>query len=723
MKYRSDQINIISYTNGTMAIPAVPGAGKTFVLTHLVGKLILEGKHKPGKILILSYMTSSCSNIKSRILDFLEDKGINSCKDFEVMTIHSLAMKIIKEKPDFLNLSDEFKIIDSVTQVSLITHAVKRFKDLKRNEFDNFININKDTDLRKVYNSVEESFVRAMNSFIGELKSIGISAEKLNDITKDLDKTNILRLASYVYQEYDIYLKKNGLLDYDDLLYFAYKLLKEDEYIKNKFQSRYKYIFEDECQDSNKIQGKILEILSQKYGNLVRVGDLNQSITGTFTSSSPELFSNFCKTANKLEKMFTAGRSSKQIIDLANYLVNWVRKEHPVKQCTNALENQMLNIVPEGEKPENPKPSNYGIRVYIENSWEDEIERFINLYKKYVQKYPDKTIAALIPTGNMIMNVSDKLRKNNIDYDELSDISSEKLETATILSKILKYIHMPYDNEMFEDIFKNIFIKNETTEDIILYEYIRKCNLEDIIYPSSQISFPDDIKNLSIYEQFIEYLDLIRNFLNFPQISVDKLILYIGEKLNFDREQRAIVQNIAYDLKILLKSNPKWTIKDIADELGKSKNNRFNYFAKFVYDMKGYTPTKGKVTLSTLHKAKGLEWDCVFILGITSSNFPVKLTDRFLGENRYLKKEYANPLASLKDSLKKALNEKTYEDPLIKSRQEVIAEKARLLYVGITRAKETLILMSHKTNKEVPSLYINHLKNFIESEKIKYDRH
>ena len=108
INYRKDQIPIINYSEGTMAVPAVPGAGKTFIVTNLVAKLLTENKNEKGKILILTYMNSAVNNFKGRIKKILEEKGIESTNGFEVMTIHSLAVKIIKEKPEVMMLSDEY---------------------------------------------------------------------------------------------------------------------------------------------------------------------------------------------------------------------------------------------------------------------------------------------------------------------------------------------------------------------------------------------------------------------------------------------------------------------------------------------------------------------------------------------------------------------------------------------------------------------------------------
>ncbi|WP_165478778.1 UvrD-helicase domain-containing protein, partial [Clostridioides difficile] len=107
INYREDQIPIINYDNGTMAVPAVPGAGKTFIITNLVAKLLLEQKHKGGKILILTYMNSAVNNFKGRIRKILEENKIDDTNSYEVMTIHSLAVKIIKEKPEVVMLSED----------------------------------------------------------------------------------------------------------------------------------------------------------------------------------------------------------------------------------------------------------------------------------------------------------------------------------------------------------------------------------------------------------------------------------------------------------------------------------------------------------------------------------------------------------------------------------------------------------------------------------------
>ena len=147
----------------------------------------------------------------------------------------------------------------------------------------------------------------------------------------------------------------------------------------------------------------------------------------------------------------------------------------------------------------------------------------------------------------------------------------------------------------------------------------------------------DELLKLEIWHDFYNILDTIRDILEFPVTVVEKLILYISEKLKFNKEERAIAQKVAGDVKFMMSQDPKWRIADLADELLKTKNI-FNYFAGVVWELKGYEPSPGVISVSTYHKSKGLEWDIVFLTGLNNSDFPVDLTDKFVGEYWFLKR-------------------------------------------------------------------------------------
>lgn len=338
INYREDQIPIINYENGTMAVPAVPGAGKTFIVTNLVAKLLLEQKHKGSKILILTFMNSAVNNFKGRIKKILEENEIQEENSYEVMTIHSLAVKIIKEKPEIVMLSDEFNIADDLQKGIILNECISNFRfNGGEKAFRWFLKEQKEERWRDItLDSWEKGFYDLVVNSISELKYKEISPDKLENIVSS-GYRGMLKIIAPIYREYDKKLKQNGLLDYDDILILAHKALIMDEGLREKFQKRYKYIFEDECQDSNEIQGKIIKIISSQSNNLVRVGDINQSITGTFSSSDPKYFKEFIDEANYCYRMNMSNRSSKDILDLANKLVNYVTKEFDQEDCKDEI--------------------------------------------------------------------------------------------------------------------------------------------------------------------------------------------------------------------------------------------------------------------------------------------------------------------------------------------------------------------------------------------------
>jgi len=174
----------------------------------------------------------------------------------------------------------------------------------------------------------------------------------------------------------------------------------------------------------------------------------------------------------------------------------------------------------------------------------------------------------------------------------------------------------------------------------------------------------------------------------------ESLILFLADELGLVDEELAIAQRVALAVRDLIKENPAWRLPDLAEQLLLTET-MFDYFTQVVYDRKGFAPEPGVISLSTYHRAKGLEWDTVFVVGVTDDQFPSLLTDSFRDELWFLRPELANPAALAKAELKALLGQGSGE-PMHDAKVEVIGERLRILYVAVTRAKENLMITAHR---------------------------
>ena len=724
INYREDQIPIINYEGGTMAVPAVPGAGKTFIVTNLVAKLISQGKHKPGKILILTYMNSAVNNFKGRIAKLLDERQIEDKNSYEVMTIHSLAVKIIKEKPEIVMLSDEFSIVDDLKKSIILNECIDNFKNNGGEKaFNYFVKEQKDEEWRnRCLESWSQGFFDLVVNSISELKYKDISPEKLENIISCGHK-GILKCILPIYKDYQRKLKNNGLLDYDDILILAYKALSSDNDLKGKFQKRYSYIFEDECQDSNELQGKIIKLISENNNNLVRVGDVNQSINGTFSSSDPIFFKQFMEEADNCFKMDMSNRSSKDIIELSNKLVNLITKEFYLEDCKNALEDIKIKTVPEGMGYKgNPKPDKYLLNAKWHKTWEKEISQTVKFVKYLKENNKDKSIGILVPFNNQVREVAQVLEDNNLEFDELGPNSLHKRKVINSVGYIIDFLSNLDNTEKLVNVLEHIYIQSENKlgKDDFLGK-LRNYETEDIIYNTEEVIEDIVIDNSDdIYITFKNGINYLKNILEYEFMKIDELILVIGNNIEISDEEKAMIEYIAFYVKYLILDNPNTSLYDISKILLDDRNRVFNYICEIIYEINGYEPKPGGITVCTYHKSKGMEWDVVFLLDLTEFKFPSNINQKFQGELWYLKDKYKNPLAIAKSEVESILTGDAPKDFMYKHKIDVINEKIRLLYVGITRAKEMLMLSGHSykddkpnSKQQKPSFYFNTLGRFI----------
>ena len=724
INYREDQLPIIQYENGKMAVPAVPGAGKTFIVTNLVAKLLEEKRQGKGKILILTYMNSAVNNFKVRIKKILEEKNIDEKNSYEVMTIHSLAVKIIKEKPEIVMLNEDFNIADDLQKTMILNECINNFKiNGGEKAFRFFLKEQKDPIWAdRQLDAWEKGFYDLVQNTISELKYKDISPQKLEEYMRE-NRRGILKIILPIYKEYERRLKANGLLDYDDMLILAYKALSIDEDLKIKYQNKYQYVFEDECQDYNEIQGKIIGLICEEHNNLVRVGDINQSITGTFSSSDPKFFKEFIEDSDYCYRMDMSNRSSKDIINLANELTRYVT-QNLQPECRDALEQMDIKTVPKNKGyKENPKPDKYQISYKYYKTFDKEIEQTVKFVRNIHKRYPDKSIGILVPYNDHINLVAKELIKEDLEFEELGPNSLRKRRIIDNIAIIIDFILNCDEKEKLIDVLDKVYIKTDNKEgkkDFL--QLLREIDLtvEELLYDEECTKELIIDTESDLYESFLFGLKNLKNIIEYPLTRIDKLILFIGNSMMMEDEERAIVDYLGFYVKYLLAENNSMNLQQIYNLLSDRKNRVFSYIIEVVSEINGYEALPGSITVCNYHKSKGLEWDCVFLLGMTQFNFPDNIYEKFQCDKWYLKEKYKNPESNIKAEIDFMLHGEVTKNYAKEIKENLIKEKIRLLYVGITRAKEMLILSASEKNsstdrnKQNPSMYLNILKNIID---------
>lgn len=738
--FRKDQKEIMKYKSGSMGIQAVPGAGKTFIITNLVAKLLKKMKDddQDGKILVLTYMNSAANNFKSRIRAILEDEGLDK-GGFEVMTIHSLAMKIIRENTDIAMLSEESQIIDDYKKGILIQMAIDEYESIPANEtrIRSFLK----KDLRDDQAQVDKwyrEFTNIVLNAIKLMKYADISVDRL-EAYLDLGQATVMKIIGPIYKNYQTILDQEGYFDYDDILIRAYRILVENESVAEKYQARYAYVFEDECQDSNEIQGKIIDIISYKKAsrkkskrNLVRVGDVNQSITGTFTGSDPRYFKDFCLQADHFYEMNMAARSSRDILDLANHLVD---------QAKGHLEGIHIEPVESGQAyKSNPKTDKYMVAARSLKNQEEERDLVAKTIGYYQKAFPNYSIGVLSFSNYDTDDMGDYLDARDIKYDKLGADSKVRKKVIGDLKLALDFLLEP-TRDNFVDLVMEAFVarfdldlSQEDLESIAksLAKEDHEVLIYDDLYMEEWISRArvrlDDSIRMVFSKRMSESMLAIRSICDYNQADKQGLVSHILTRLNLTNNEVLLSKYIVFYLGNLL-SYEGADLARLALSLDKRYSRVFDGAIESIYDMGETDPLGGSVTLATIHKSKGMEWDAVIITGINKSDFPSSLDDYFRVDRKYLRPDFKYPEAFVNMDIDKILGvnrgktRASYEDDL---KLALIGERVRLLYVGITRAKSSLLLLNSK-NKFIESLnrnmfrkdssYLEILRGYIEERK------
>lgn len=437
---------------------------------------------------------------------------------------------------------------------------------------------------------------------------------------------------SDIYREYNETLRENEMMDYDDQMVFAYKFLLNDDRILSHYQEMYKYICVDESQDTSKIQHKIIEILASKYRNIFMVGDEDQSIYG-FRAAYPKALLNFEHTYKDAKVLYMEEnfRSGKAIVKSADEFIQKNTLRHKKSMNTNA--------------------SNTGI-IKCEEILKRSSQ--YNLIYKKLEEYSksNKDIAVLYRDNEFAIPIIDRMLKNNIPFNmKQKDCSFFTNPVVMDVKNMLLFAQNPKDVKAFSKIYFKLSL------------YLTKGEMMHATKMAAE-------KGISVFKAISEstYIkeskrkrcgDIAYYFKQLNLCKGEDIFFYIKHGLKY----YDYCQEHNLDVKKF----------DILEDIAKSLKDTKEFLERLdcLYNaMKYKQPENSRITLSTIHSSKGLEYDSVILLDVINGLFPsMTKTQMEKQENRKVALE-------------------TYE------------EERRLYYVAITRAKKELFLYNIKGSSE-----------------------
>ena len=621
----SEQKKAVEKTQGSLLVLAGAGSGKTRVLTFRILHILYNKLSTPSQILAVTFTNKAANEMKSRIGKFINIP----VERMWVGTFHSLSLKILRQHYEEVGLKKNFQIIDTDDQLKLIKNICEIEK----------------IDTKEVS---AKFYLNSIDSF----KNKGIYP---SDLLENKYRKNDIELRK-VYKIYQSELLRLNYVDFGDLILFCIKIFQQNKYILNKYQNIFKYIHVDEYQDINPIQQKWIHYLYQGNKNICCVGDDDQSIyswRGAEVSNLLNFEKNFENSQIiRLEQNY---RSTKKILNCASKLISknkgrygkelWSDNDEGNKIRINGFWETKEESTFVSDKIENlisnkTKLSEISILFRIAAHTRSFEERFINLGLPYkiiggLRFYERKEIKDIIAYLRLVNNVEDDLA-----FERIINVPKRGIGKST-LSKISSSARI--NNTSLFEASRDIIFKTNSKAKVELYNFI---------------------DNMSKWKKIYK---------NFDHIELTKAIIEDSGYLEFIKKEQ------------LNSNNP--------DNLSRLDNiNEFIESLKEFENLEGFlehvslvmenisNTSEETLTLMTMHAAKGLEFDNVFLAGWEEGVFPSQRSIEELGNKG-------------------------------------LEEERRLAYVALTRARKNIFITYVNQNRysyathdyNLPSRFINEL--------------
>ena len=706
-RLRAAQEEVMSYAGGRMAISAVPGSGKTTTLSLLAAQLVADAPAdaREAQVLIVTFSNAAVANFKSKIAGFLEKLRLPRKVGYDVRTLHSLSHLIVQSEPALANLDPEYYILDENEAGRIRSDLVHRWMERQAEQCEAWLALSGRKDenarrqLRQLLGAIAETVIRTAKTARGRPETL---LERLRGLP-DEPAVTLARMGAEVYRLYQEQLTARGAVDFNDLVWLAYELLRDHPDLLAGFRARWPFILEDEAQDSTPLQEALLELLTGPDGNWVRVGDPNQAINQTFTSADPRFFRRFCRRPDvRFVTLDQAGRSSTRIIGLANELVRYVCERYPEPDVrTRAFELQRIRPVDSDDAQPNPPAEESRLAFDREYAtWRDEVADVCTRAARYAEKYPQHTLAILCPTNYLAEEVTRRLREMGVEFDDLLRMPANARYVAQALSLAMDFVAEPARQRALADLYAGLSEAHllPTDDDVDAQEcerLIASASIERLLFPapgeSRRAALPQRPVRPADMAAIEQFAALAERWTRAATLPADEFVLTVASDLLRSPFDLALAQQLATIMRRMADDNPTYRLPRLAREL-----HELAYGARGLpgagRSELGFEPQKGRITVATMHGAKGLEWDAVYLMGAEKRWFPQTVEDCYMGSLSVMEGDAPAEVAALVRSLLSAEPAGRRHNPTREAQLDLIAERLRLLYVGITRARRHLAM-------------------------------